>query len=67
MTLATVNAICAKSCSFSTYMLALCTKLQAERRGPTEREATEIAEQERALAASIPKMGDGPPATVPQL
>lgn len=71
MTFSTTQTICSKSCGFSAFMLGLCDKLNKEgNRPPTEREATEIAEQERALADLI-RAGIAEPAvtdfSVPQL
>lgn len=61
MTRPTVQDICSRSCGFTTYMLGLCAKLEREgNRDPTEREATEIAEQLEAIrkAAQLPKSLD---------
>jgi len=67
MTRDTINTICSHACGFSTYMLGLSAKLNTEQREPTEREAAEVCGQVKALAAAVPTMDDGPPATVPQL
>jgi hypothetical protein len=61
MTRPTVQDICSRSCGFTTYMLGLYAKLDREQRAPTEREATEIAEQLEAIqqAAQLPKRAEG--------
>lgn len=66
MTRDTINTICSRACQLAIYTMTLSNKLNAEQREPTEREAAEACAQIKALAA-VPTMGDGPPASVPQL